>query len=170
MKMKKNIIIVMVLALSVLINIVSFVHIKNITRTMTEITEVIELPEPAPVIDTLSHWEIFTLALMKVESEYNPNAVSSAGARGYFQMLPIYVREVNRIHHTDYTFDQVLDFETAYQIFDLMQQAHNPEYDMERALDIHNGKSAYYHKKVYKTMDQIRLYEDMRSKVKNIWL
>ena len=168
MKMKKNIILVVVLAVSVLINIVSFVHIKNATRTMTEITEVVDVPESEPIIDTLSNWEIFTLALMKVESEYNPNAVSSAGARGYFQMLPIYVREVNRIHHTDYTFDQVLDFETAYQIFDLMQQAHNPEYDMERALDIHNGKSSYYHKKVYKTMDQIRLYEDMRSKVKNI--
>ena len=133
--------------------------------------QIIELeaePEEVVVDDTLTDWEIFTLALMKVESEYNPNAVSSAGARGYFQMLPIYVREVNRIHHTDYTFDQVIPFDTAYQIFDLMQQAHNPEYDMERALDIHNGKSVYYHKKVYKVMDQIRLYEDMRSKIKNI--
>lgn len=168
--MKKNTVIIVALVLSVLINIVSFVYIWNNHQNEHQVEEIliVEQPELATTDDTLSDWEIFTLALMKVESEYNPNAVSSAGARGYFQMLPIYVREVNRIHHTDYTFDQVLDFETAYQIFDLMQQAHNPEYDMERALDIHNGKSSYYHKKVYKTMDQIRLYEDMRSKVKNI--
>ena len=55
--------------------------------------------------DTLSYWDIFTLALIKVESEYNNNAVSSVGAKGYFQMTPIYVKEVNRIHKTNFTFD-----------------------------------------------------------------
>ena len=166
----KKIIYIAILSLSLIANVFALVHFigeKN-KQPEEEICMIVEEPEEVVIDDSLSEWEIFTLALMKVESEYNPNAVSSAGARGYFQMLPIYVREVNRIHHTDYTFDQVIPFDTAYQIFDLMQQAHNPEYDMERALDIHNGKSVYYHKKVYNTMDQIRLYEDMRSKIKNI--
>ena len=166
----KKIIYIVILSLSLIANVFALVHFigeKN-KQPEEEICMIVEEPEEVVIDDSLSEWEIFTLALMKVESEYNPNAVSSAGARGYFQMLPIYVREVNRIHHTDYTFDQVVPFDTAYQIFDLMQQAHNPEYDMERALDIHNGKSVYYHKKVYNTMDQIRLYEDMRSKIKNI--
>ena len=118
--------------------------------------------------DTLSEWDMFTLALMKVESEYNNNAVSSVGAKGYFQMTPIYVKEVNRIHNTDFTFDQVTDFDNAYEIFDLMQKAHNPDYDMDRALELHNGKHDWYNKRVYQEMKNIRIYEDMRSKIKNI--
>lgn len=125
-----------------------------------------ECPTECPT-DTLNSWEVFTLALMKVESNYDNDAVSSAGAKGYFQMTPIYVKEVNRIHNTDFTFEQVTDFDTAYQIFDLMQQAHNPNYDMDRALEIHNGKHKWYSKRVYKEMDNIVRYESMRKRLKN---
>ena len=118
--------------------------------------------------DTLSNWEMFTLALMKVESDYNPEAVSSVGAKGYFQMTPIYVAEVNRVHKTTYTFEQVTDFDTAYEIFDLMQKAHNPNYNMDKALTLHNGDHLWYRKRVYNAMNRIRTYEDMRKKVKNI--
>ena len=45
--------------------------------------------------DALSEWDVFTLALMKVESNYELAAVSSVGAKGYFQIMPIYVEEVN---------------------------------------------------------------------------
>jgi hypothetical protein len=105
---------------------------------------------------------------MKVESEYNNNAVSSVGAKGYFQMTPIYVKEVNRVHKTHFTFDQVTDFDKAYEIFDLMQKAHNPNYNMDKALELHNGKHAWYNKRVYREMMNIRMYEDMRNKIKNI--
>ena len=118
--------------------------------------------------DTLSYWDIFTLALIKVESEYNNNTVSSVGAKGYFQMTPIYVKEVNRIHKTNFTFDQVTDFAKAYEIFDLMQKAHNPDYNMDKALELHNGKHVWYNKRVYQEMRNIKMYENMRSKIKNI--
>ena len=118
--------------------------------------------------DTLTEWQIFTMALMKVESGYNPDAVSSAGARGYFQITPIYVKEVNRIHGTNYSFEQVDDFEYAYEIFDMMQKAHNHEYDIEKALTLHNGESPWYHKKVRQEMERIRKYEDMRMRLKAI--
>ena len=52
--------------------------------------------------DLLSDWDMFTLALMKVESNYEPTATSSVGAKGYFQIMPIYVEEVNRVHKTNY--------------------------------------------------------------------
>ena len=48
--------------------------------------------------DPLSEWDLFTLALMKAESDYELSAKSSVGARGYFQIMPIYVEEVNRVH------------------------------------------------------------------------
>lgn len=164
--MKKNTLIIVVLALSILTNIVSLSYIRNIKSTSGELAEAQE--EQVFEADTLSDWDIFTLALMKVESEYDNNAVSSVGARGYFQMTPIYVMEVNRVHHTDFTFSQVTDFETAYEIFDLMQQAHNPEYNMVRALELHNGKHKWYNKRVFNAMNQIKLYEEMRSKIKSI--
>lgn len=117
--------------------------------------------------DTLTEWQIFTLALMKVESEYDSLATSSTGAKGYFQMTTSYVNEVNRIHNTGYTMSQVRDFDTAYEIFDLMQQAHNPDYNLKKALILHNGNHGWYHRKVYAEMDRIRKYEEMRNKVKN---
>ena len=135
-------------------------HPKGDNTFLAEETEIIQ--------DTLSEWNIFTLALMKVESEYNNNAVSSVGAKGYFQMTPIYVKEVNRVHKTHFTFDQVTDFDKAYEIFDLMQKAHNPNYNMDKALELHNGKHAWYNRRVYKEMKNIRQYEEMRNKIKSI--
>ena len=57
--------------------------------------------------DSLSEWDVFTLALMKVESNYDNAAVSSVGAKGYFQIMPIYVEEVNRVHKTNYIYGSV---------------------------------------------------------------
>lgn len=151
--------IILVLTISLMGNIYGAISLNHKADELAEL-------ETAP--DTLSQWDIFTLALMKVESEYNNNAVSSAGAKGYFQMTPIYVREVNRVHNTNFTFDQVTDFETAYQIFDLMQKAHNPDYNMDKALELHNGKHAWYNRRVYREMKNIQTYENLRNRVKNI--
>lgn len=153
-----------VLIISLAINIFSAFYLRN-AKSPEIIKAEAELLAQA---DTLSEWDIFTLALMKVESEYDNSAVSSVGARGYFQMTPIYVKEVNRVHNTNYTFDQVTDFDTAYEIFDLMQQAHNPNYNLDKALELHNGKHAWYNRRVYKEMKNIQQYEEMRNKVKNI--
>ena len=60
------------------------------------------------------------------------------------------------------------DFDTPWRIFDLMQKAHNPDYDMDRALELHNGDHDWYKRRVYNEMKRIRLYESMRTKLKNI--
>jgi hypothetical protein len=153
-------VIITALALSLMGNIYGAIHLNRPEHSELAKAEIQE--------DTLSQWDIFTLALMKVESEYDNSAVSSVGARGYFQMTPIYVREVNRVHNTNFTFDQVTDFETAYQIFDLMQKAHNPDYNMDKALELHNGKHAWYNRRVYREMKNIQTYENLRNRVKNI--
>ena len=163
MNMKKHIptwAIIAALAISLMGNIYGAISLNKFKP--------VELAEAEIQTDTLSQWDIFTLALMKVESEYDNSAVSSVGARGYFQMTPIYVREVNRVHNTNFTFDQVTDLETAYQIFDLMQKAHNPDYNMDKALELHNGKHAWYNRRVYKEMKNIQTYEDLRNRIKNI--
>lgn len=162
MKYIKTYLLYTVLFISMMINIILAIKSSHSKEDMFIAEETVIIQ------DTLSDWDIFTLALIKVESEYNNDAVSSVGAKGYFQMTPIYVKEVNRVHKTNFTFDQVTNFDNAYEIFDLMQKAHNPDYNMDKALELHNGKHAWYNKRVYQEMRNIRMYEDMRSKIKNI--
>jgi hypothetical protein len=119
--------------------------------------------------DTLSEWDVFTLALMKVESNYDNAAVSSVGAKGYFQIMPIYVEEVNRVHKTNYVYEDVVrSFEKSYEVFTLMQEAHNKDFSMDKALRLHNGNHKWYHQRVYNEMSNIQKYEEMRQKVKNV--
>lgn len=119
--------------------------------------------------DSLTEWDKFTLALMKVESNFDPTAESSVGAKGYFQITPIYVAEVNRVHKTNYIYEEVVNsFEQSYEVFTLMQEAHNSEYNMDEALRLHNGDHKWYKKRVYKEMDAIERYEEMRQMVKSV--
>ena len=119
--------------------------------------------------DPLSDWDMFTLALMKVESDYEIKAKSSVGARGYFQIMPIYVEEVNRVHHTNYKYDEVVgSFEQSYEVFTLMQEAHNKDYSMDKALTLHNGNHKWYKRRVYNAMEDIAKYEEMRQMVKDM--
>ena len=168
MKHIKSYLLYATLFISMMTNFILAINVNHLKDDILLAEEIALAQDYVHKSDTLSDWEMFTLALIKVESEYNNNAVSSVGAKGYFQMTPIYVKEVNRIHNTDFTFDQVTDFDNAYEIFDLMQKAHNPNYDMDRALELHNGKHDWYNKRVYQEMENIRIYEDMRSKIKNI--
>ena len=168
MKHIKSYLLYATLFISMMTNFILAINVNHLKDDILLAEEIALAQDYVHKSDTLSDWEMFTLALIKVESEYNNNAVSSVGAKGYFQMTPIYVKEVNRIHKTDFTFDQVTDFDNAYEIFDLMQKAHNPNYDMDRALELHNGKHDWYNKRVYQEMENIRIYEDMRSKIKNI--
>ena len=119
-------------------------------------------------VDSLSEWDMFTLALMKVESNYNVSAESSVGAKGYFQIMPIYVAEVNRVHKTNYVYEDVVrSFEQSYEVFTLMQEAHNKDFSMDKALVLHNGDHKWYKKRVYKEMANIEKYEEMRQRVRN---
>jgi hypothetical protein len=116
----------------------------------------------------LSDWDMFTLALMKVESNYKPTAVSSVGAKGYFQIMPIYVDEVNRVHKTNYVYEDVVNsFEQSYEVFTLMQEAHNKDFNMDKALKLHNGDHKWYRRRVYNEMANIARYEEMRHMLKN---
>ena len=118
--------------------------------------------------DTLSKWDIFTLALMKVESDYDITAKSSVGARGYFQLMPIYVKEVNRVHKTNYKYEEVVkSFDQSYEVFMLMQKAHNKNFNIDKALVLHNGNHKWYHKRVYDEKKKIERYEEMRKMIKN---
>ena len=137
---------------------------ENLTNTKQQLEKYMNTQHS----DSLSEWDMFTLALMKVESNYVQSTVSSAGARGYFQFMPVYVKEVNRIHGTNYKFEDVINsFQQSYEVFTLMQKAHNKDFSMDKALTLHNGNHKWYHRRVYQELETIKKYEEMRQKVKN---
>ena len=88
--------------------------------------------------------------------------------KDYFQFMPVYVAEVNRIHGTNYKFEDVIkSFEQSYEVFTLMQKAKKQELSVwTRHLlfitEITIGIITEYIKK-WKT---IKRYEAMRQLVK----
>lgn len=136
---------------------------ESLTQANKDLQEYMDIYD-----DSLTEWDKFTLALMKVESNYDITAESSVGARGYFQLMPIYVKEVNRVYKTNYKFEEVVkSFEQSYEVFMLMQKAHNKDFSMDEALRIHNGDHKWYHKRVYDEMAKIKKYEEMRQMLKD---
>ena len=140
-------------------------ELKATKASLASVEQELDEHKCKPVEDVLSEWDMFTLALMKVESEYKPTAVSDVGAKGYFQIMPIYVEEVNRVHKTNYVYEDVVrSFELSNEVFILMQEAHNKDFSMDKALVLHNGNHKWYKKRVYKEMANIEKYEEMRQR------
>ena len=167
--MKSNVVVI-IFALTAIFGIWKAISLSNeLKATKAELAIAQQEIESITNEDALSDWDVFTLALMKVESNYDNAAVSSVGAKGYFQIMPIYVEEVNRVHKTNYVYEDVVrSFEKSYEVFTLMQEAHNKDFSMDKALRLHNGNHKWYHRRVYNEMSNIQKYEEMRQKVKNV--
>ena len=167
--MNKNISIIASVTVLIFLACKTITLSNELTATKAELAIAQQEIESISNKDALSEWDVFTLALMKVESNYELAAVSSVGAKGYFQIMPIYVEEVNRVHKTNYVYEDVVrSFEKSYEVFTLMQEAHNKDFSMDKALRLHNGNHKWYHRRVYNEMKNIERYEEMRQKVKNV--
>ena len=118
--------------------------------------------------DTLSDYQILQLALIYTESEFNPLAVGKSGDWGLLQITPIYVKEVNRILGEEkYSHEDAFNPEKSMAMFTIMQNHHNPENDIDRAIASHNPTaSSAYSVKVRKNMKLLRSYEEYRNLVK----
>lgn len=115
--------------------------------------------------DTLSDWETMKLAIIKTESEFNPFAVGTKGDLGLFQITPIYVKEVNRILGEEaYIHEDAFCPEKAMEMFNIMQNHHNPKHDISKAITLHNPTALpQYAIKVRKNMEWVRQYEQLRT-------
>ena len=106
-------------------------------------------------------WFLFKLALIKVESNFDFNAVNkSSGALGPYQFMPIgkkgFLDEVNRITVDTiiYTDTCALDPLLATEVFELHNQYHNPNKDIQRAIYLHNpGAGQWYKNLIMKEYD-----------------
>ena len=105
-----------------------------------------------------AEWERMVKAICQVESGCDDNARNGkSSAAGRFQMLKIYVDEVNRLcGKKDYSYNDRFNPVKAREMFDIYQGYYNPEKDIEKAITLHRGKKS----KGY--MDEVRKeMEDM---------
>lgn len=110
--------------------------------------------EPAP---TICDWDVFTEAMINVESRGNPKAVGSMDDVGVLQIRPIMVMEANRILGREvFIMDDRYDRELSILIFNAVQGYHNPSKDLRRACYIWNsGGGDEYYNKVMKEYDAL---------------
>ena len=100
-------------------------------------------------------WGRLVHAICMVESGCDDNAKNkTSSACGRFQMLRVYVDEVNRIKgKRAYSYNDRLNPTKAREMFEIYQQHYNPSKDIDRAIVLHRGKvSKKYIKKVKSEM------------------
>lgn len=100
-------------------------------------------------------WERLVHAICMVESGCDDSARNpKSSVSGRFQMLKIYVDEVNRIKgKRAYSYNDRLNPTKAREMFEIYQQHYNPNKDIDKAIVLHRGKvSEKYIKKVKSEM------------------
>lgn len=108
-------------------------------------------------VEMISEWEYLIQALIMVESEGNALAVGKTNDVGILQITPIYVREVNRILQQDiYNLSDRTDIDKSLAMFEVYQEHHNPDKDIERAIKLHNPRAGQsYTNKVMNQFNQL---------------
>lgn len=112
----------------------------------------------------LTEWQLFQLALIEVESEFDYGAENkSSKARGILQIMPIFVKEANRLQDAiKYEWDDAWNVDKSLDMFNII----NPEKDIDLAIKRHNPNAgSWYAKRVRKAMDKIRKYEEVKLKI-----
>ena len=120
--------------------------------------------EIVPREDSLTEWELFTLALIGVESTFDSTALSDKDARGFLQLTSVWVDEVNRLCGTSYRYEDAWRTESAVELYERMQDHKNPGRDLETAIRLHNPRAGrWYARRIYREMEKVRAYEKVRK-------
>lgn len=103
-------------------------------------------------------WELFTQALIWVESKGDSKAVGSKNDAGVLQITPILVEDCNRIlKYEAFTLEDRLDSLRSVEMFNIIQDHYNPQHDYHLALKIWNGQAPLsYHRKVMDKFNEIK--------------
>lgn len=104
-------------------------------------------PQPDPIVlyDTIYTKEAVDVdalikALAWVESRWDDKAESNKNARGYLQITPILVEEVNRLGG-NYTHEDAWDREKSIEMFHIIMRHYNPTYDIHLCAKLWNPLS-----------------------------
>ena len=110
----------------------------------------------------LTDFELIELAIIWQESKANPNPKYSDGeSEGILQITPIYVKEVNRIlGKNKYTLYDRRNPLKSHEMFLVVQNYHNPEKDVKKAVKLHN-KAGWYFEEVIDRYNCLKLYQEI---------
>ena len=85
------------------------------------------------------HRILFIQSIIHIESKGDPSAQGSKDDIGILQITPICVKEANRILNREiYTLNDRYDHKKSIEIFNIIQDHHNPDFDYHRACKIWN--------------------------------
>lgn len=103
-------------------------------------------------------WELFTQALIWVESKGDSKAVGKLDDIGVLQIRPIIIEDCNRIlGYERFTLTDRLDSLKSVEMFNLIQDHYNPQHDYHWALKLWNsGAPLSYHRKVMDKFNEIK--------------
>lgn len=110
--------------------------------------------KPLPVdmqFDFFKHKEKCLMSVMKVESGFYEKITGKNNDVGCLQITPVMVREANRIlRKKTYNNNDRFNFEKSVEIFFIVQNYHNPGFDLKSVCKIWNPKAGnYYFERVY---------------------
>ena len=144
----------------VLILILMLISIKLLFST-DDIIKKIEQPTPTD-LTYLTDFELIELAIIWQESKANPNPKYSDGeSEGILQITPIYVKEVNRIlGKNKYTLYDRRNPLKSHEMFLVVQNYHNPEKDVKKAVKLHN-KAGWYFEEVMDRYNCLKLHQEI---------
>ena len=140
---------------------------RTTAPTPAVVVEEIQEEQEMPA-DILTEWQIFRMAMIKTESEFNSKAVGKDGDWGIFQITDIYVKEANRLlGHEEYKHEDAFDPIKSLEMFDIVQSHHNPNLDIDIAIRNHNpgGASIGYARKIHENIIWIMRMEDIRKTI-----
>lgn len=94
-------------------------------------------------------WDLFTEAVIWVESRGNDSLMGKNNDGGCLQITPVTIAEANRIGCGKYSLNDRFDRRKSIEIWNTIQDYHNKKKDFNLALKIWNPKAPLsYHKKV----------------------
>ena len=103
-------------------------------------------------------WDKLINAIIQVESERKDSAKSNKGAVGQLQLMPVYVKDANRILGEEkYSLSDRYKRDTSIEMFNVVQGHYNPTHDIAKAIKLHNPKAGkWYYNRV---MEQLKNQE-----------
>lgn len=147
----------------------------NMKKVSREYTEIVETEEGIEIVEEkIDPWDLFVEAVIWRESRGDTNAIGDSGkAVGVLQIHPIMVREANRIVAMNggekdlYSYEDRYDRDKSIEMFKIVQDYHNKEHDMRRALDIwnHNHPDSYRNEIMNKYNDYLNGEETTKNVV-----
>ena len=110
-------------------------------------------------------WKLFIEALIFIESRGFDTIVNKkSGATGCLQIMPVYVKGVNKIikerklKDSLFTLSDRTNRTKSLRMFKIMQDYYNPKQDIGRAIFLHNSRAPIsYKNSIFKKMKEIKI-------------